>query len=143
MPVFALLVFSISYSFWRGGEPERLGAAILLAMTLLQAVSSALLPPRIDAVDPVAVIIDGFGVIAFGVIALYARRIWPVWATSLQILSLSSHFAKQLEPGTRGGIYMIMKGAPTLVVAVILLVGTVLHRRRMRTQVTDRAWSRW
>ena len=117
---------------------------ILLWMTSSLLVLAAVVrPPRLDTIDPVAVIIDVLGSLSFGALSLYARRAWPIWATAFQILSLTSHFAQGVDPAKHPGIYVVMKSGPTFLVLVALLIGTIFHRRRLRAQGSDAAWMGW
>ena len=139
---YALLVLSVSAAFLKGGAPERTGAAIIVVALVLEWVGRAFVPPDFDSIYPVAVIIDVIATASFGALSLYARRAWPIWATALQILSLTSHFAEGIAP-SHPGIYITMKSGPTLAVLVVLLLGTVFHLRRLRQFGSDPAWMGW
>jgi hypothetical protein len=139
---YALLVLSVSAAFWKGGAPERTGAAIVVATLTLELVGHSVEPPHLHSIDPVALIVDALTTVSFGALALHARRVWPIWATALQILSLSSHFAQGIEP-SHPGIYITMKSGPTLAVQVVLLLGTLFHLRRLRQFGSDPAWMNW
>jgi hypothetical protein len=139
---YALLVLSVSAALWKGGAPERTGAAIVITTLALEWVGRAFVPPDFNSIYPVAVIIDAIATASFGALSLYARRAWPIWATALQLLSLTSHFAQGIEP-SHPGIYLTMKSGPTLMVQVVLLLGTLFHRRRLRRYGRDLAWMGW
>jgi hypothetical protein len=141
---FATILFlSISFAFARGGAPERWGALVIVSMTGIQVASAFFQHQKYHSVDLASVIVDAYGVVGFGAIALYARRAWPIWATSLQILSLSSHFARQVDSGVSPMVYGLMKSSPTFFVLVALLVGTAAHRRRLRVRGADPGWMDW
>ena len=139
---YALLVLSVSAALLKGGAPERTGAAIVVATLALELVGLAFLPPQLHSIDPVALTIDALATVSYCALALYARRVWPIWATALQILSLTSHFAQGIEP-SHPGIYITMKSGPTLAVQVVLLLGTLFHLRRLRQFGSDPAWMKW
>jgi hypothetical protein len=138
-----ILILSISFAFARGGAPERWGALVVVTMTAIQVGSAFFHHQKFHSVDLGSVVVDAYGVIGFGAIALYAQRAWPIWATSLQILSLSSHFARQADEGVSPMVYAIMKSSPTFFVLVALLAGTVAHRRRLRVYGKDPGWMDW
>ena len=140
---YAVLVLAVVSALVQGGAPERLGAAIIVLLLVLQILAAVVRPPRLDTIDPVAVIIDVLGSLSFGALSLYARRAWPIWATAFQILSLNSHFAQGVDPAKHPGIYVVMKSGPTFLVLVALLIGTIFHRRRLRAQGSDAAWMGW
>jgi hypothetical protein len=139
----AILLLSIGFAFARGGGPEKWGALVIVTMTAIQVGSAFVEPRRFHEVDIASVVVDTYGVIGFGAIALYARRAWPIWATSLQILSLSSHFARQVDAGVSPLVYGLMKSSPTFFVLLALLVGTAAHRRRLRVHGKDPGWMDW
>jgi hypothetical protein len=139
---YALLVLSVSAAFLKGGMPERTGAAIIVVALALELVGLTIEPPHLHSIDPVAVTIDALVTLSYGALALHARRVWPIWATALQILSLTSHFAQGIEP-SHPGIYITMKSGPTLAVLVVLLLGTVFHWRRLRRFGNDPSWTDW
>jgi hypothetical protein len=140
---YALLTLSVVAAFLAGGSPERLGALIVLLMLVFELLGRAFVPLQLYSLDPLAVVIDVFGTVSFGALALYARRAWPIWATALQILSLTSHFAQGVDPGVHPGIYIVMKSGPTFLVFVVLAAGTGFHQRRLRRQGSDPAWMGW
>ena len=139
----AILLLSIGFAFARGGGPEKWGALVIVTMTAIQVGSASVEPRRFHEVDIASVVVDTYGVIGFGAIALYARRAWPIWAAALQILSLSSHFARQVDAGVSPMVYALMKSSPTFFVLLALLAGTVAHRRRLRAYGSDPGWMDW
>ena len=140
---YAFLVLSVTSAIFKGGAPERTGAAIIILGLMAESVGAAFVPIRLYSVDPVAVAIDIAVTISFGALSLYARRAWPIWATALQFLSVTSHFAQLVDPATHPGIYILMKSGPTFLVLVTLMAGTVRHQWRLRKRGTDPAWMDW
>jgi hypothetical protein len=138
-----ILILSIGFAFARGGAPERWGALVIVTMTAIQVATVFFAHQKFHSVDLASVIVDAYGVAGFGAIALYARRAWPIWATSLQILSLSSHFARQADAAVSPMVYALMKSSPTFFVLLALLVGTAAHRRRLRVHGKDPGWMDW
>ncbi len=128
---------------WKGGEPERWGGLIILAMWAIQSVGEFIVPSRYVALDPVAFLCDLVGVLGFGALALHARRVWPLLAAALQLLCLSAHFARWADLAIPPIVYALMRDGPTFVVMIVLLAGTVLHMRRVRRNGTDAAWQDW
>lgn len=116
---------------------------VILAMWALQSIGEFILPSHYQFVDPIAFLTDLVGTVGFGIIALHARRIWPLWATALQLLSLSAHFARWADLAIPRIVYALMRDGPTFIVMIVLLGGTILHIRRMHRGVTDNAWQNW
>jgi hypothetical protein len=140
---FLLLVVAVALAFWQGGAPERWGAAIILAMVLLQVGGESLLPSRFRSVDPTSLLTDAVGTAGFGYLALQARRIWPLWATSLQLLSLSAHFARWADIGIPPTVYAVMRGTPTFLALSAIAIGTILHVWRKQRLGNDPSWQDW
>lgn len=140
---FIVLILSVVSALWKGGKPERIGALIILAMAVLQFGFLAVVPRYYRSVDLVSVLVDGVGLVGFGALAVYAHRIWPIWAASLQLLSLASHFSRGVDANVKPLVYVFMKSGPTFLVMIALLLGTILHCRRLRLAGSDRAWTEW
>jgi hypothetical protein len=123
---------------WRfGGTPERAGAAVLAAMVAVTLVGYLLLSsPIFRTVDPVGLSVDLIGLIGFSWIGIVSRRLWPLWAGSLQLLSTGAHFVRALEIPVRPAVYYWMKGVPTLGVIVLLALGTWAHWRKRNSSQT-------
>ena len=126
-----------------GGQPERMGAFTHIGLFLVQAVAYLVLPPQFLQVDNSAIMADALGLAAFGWIALSANRIWPIWAASLQLLSMMGHFARwaQIEIGAYA--YVLLKSVPTAVSLLVLLIGVIAHRKRLTRIGTDPSWVDW
>jgi len=140
---FLLLVIALVLAFWRGGAPERCGAGVVLAMVLVQFGGESVLPSSFRSVDPTSLMADAVGTAGFGVLALQARRIWPLWATSLQLLSLSAHFARWADIGIPPTVYAVMRGTPTFLALAAIAIGTILHLWRERRHGDDPSWQDW
>ncbi|WP_156135421.1 hypothetical protein [Novosphingobium malaysiense] len=140
---FLLLALAVPVAVWKGGTPERFGAAAILFMWGLQSVGDRILPSGWTSVDTFSFLSDVTGFLAFGYLALEARRIWPLWATSLQILSLSAHFARWADITIHPMVYAVMRGAPTFGALIAILLGVLFHLRRLRRDGSDPAWQIW
>ena len=140
---FLVLIFSVGLALWKGGAPERLGALVFVLMAVVQALVMVFIPSQFTRVDLDSLVTDLIGFLGFGYLALEARRFWPIWAASLQILSLSAHFARWADIGIYPIVYAVMRGAPTFGVAVAIFIGTILHWHRLRRHGWDRSWQSW
>lgn len=116
---------------------------VIIAMWVLQTIGESIHPSQFVRVDPFPFFSDLVGTIGFGIIAVHARRAWPIWAAALQLLSLSAHFARWADLQIPGIVYALMRGGPTFVVILVLLGGTVLHICRMQRSGHDRPWENW
>lgn len=130
-------------AFTRGGEPERRGALVLIAMPSWQYSAHFFLPPQFTSTDAVSLITDAIGLVGFGIIALGAKRVWPIWASAFQLLSLSGHFARWAELSFDPIIYAWMRTLPTAGAILALLIGTLAHIRRRARTGADPSWQDW
>ena len=96
--VMAAAVITVTFAFWKGDEPERMGAAayalVFLAATMIKGGAAANVPRwGVTALEIILLIV-------FIVIAQHSRRAWPVWAASFQGLNVTSHVlvAASLRP---------------------------------------------
>jgi hypothetical protein len=134
-----LLAFTaIALAAGFGGIPERFGAAIIALMAILGLVGQMVLPPRYGSVDPAGLAQDLLAFIGFSSIGIYSKRVWPLWAAALQLLSVGAHFVRALEIPVRPIVYAWMKSGPTWGVLLILIIGTMINYRRRRRQSTGR-----
>ncbi|WP_188770112.1 hypothetical protein [Novosphingobium endophyticum] len=140
---FLLLPLSLALAAWKGGVPERLGALVIVVMAVVQWIAILFDPSEFVSVDPASLITDAVGAVGFGILAVQARRIWPIWAASLQLLSLSAHFARWADIGVPPFVYALMRGAPTFLVLIALLLGTILHMMRLKRHGADPSWQDW
>ncbi|MCJ2178118.1 hypothetical protein [Novosphingobium album (ex Hu et al. 2023)] len=140
---FLILILSVGLGLWKGGAPERTGALVFVAMALVQAAVMSVIPSHFVKVDPDSLMTDLIGFLGFGYLALEARRFWPIWATSLQILSLSAHFVRWADIGIHPLVYAVMRGGPTFGAAIAILIGTLSHWRRLHRHGFDASWQTW
>ena len=78
----ALVFSAITVALWLGESPEKTGAKIILAQVLINVIGHRILAFHYVKIDPVSAFVDAIGMIGFCAIALYARRIWPLWLGS-------------------------------------------------------------
>lgn len=85
----ALTVAVGLFAFWKGDEPEKIGAGsyvfLWFATILIQkdrGISN--LPWSMFALDTIMLVV-------LGALAWKSRRTWPVWASALQLLAVASH----------------------------------------------------
>lgn len=118
-----------------GGFPERCGAAIIVMMALIGFVGQLLVAPRYGEVDPARLMQDVIAFLGFSWIGINAKRVWPLWAAALQLLSVGAHFVRLIRMPMHPLVYAWMKSGPTWGVLIVLIAGSILyHRRRLRFQ---------
>ena len=143
LAVFSYLLWfaAIGLGFWRGGSPERVFAAILAAMFLLDRTGHLLLGNRPDLpVDLLHMVIDLAVFVAMCSVSLKARRYWPLWASSCQLISLFTHLGWALETRLPPAVYLVVNIAPSYLIFLSVIGGTLMHRRRMARRGADPSW---
>lgn len=140
--IFFILLFvtSVGYALWRGGKPERAVAIILILMLSIDAFVHAITPATYAKTDPGHFVIDALGWVAFLFIALRARRMWPLWVSSLQTISLIAHITKLLNYSIPPLVYAIMQVSSSYPLLIILMIGTYAHQTRLRQTGSDPPW---
>ena len=137
----ATLVLSVGFAFWKGGPPERLCAAVIVAMAVIQPIAHLVIPTRFDKIDIVNLTIDLMAFAGMTAIALFADRKWPSWTAALQLLACAAHFVRILSIKVEPLVYATMTVGPTFAVFCILVIGTEMHRRRLQRLGVDPSWA--
>lgn len=129
---YAIMVGSLTYAWVRGGDAERTAVLLLAGFFTFRLVAHQLLPPHFATLDPFAAAQDFIGFAGFVWIGLRARRYWPLIAAALQLLSLSAHIARAIAIPIHEWAYALTKSVPTLLVYIVLIIGTANYARRVR-----------
>ncbi|KQN39334.1 hypothetical protein ASG37_07055 [Sphingomonas sp. Leaf407] len=128
--LFALLFWAVflgvnGYAAWRGGRPERIGAAInvigciaTLVVRLLSA--SAWLPAALSVLT-----IDFAVAAGFFWLAVRTTRFWPVWAFGFTLANLLVSIAAALLPAVAPFVYHTGLGLYAYLAFAALALGTM------------------
>lgn len=136
-----LLVVSTGYAFWRGGAPERIGAAVVLGGTLASffAVSGA--RARWLNLETGLLVVDATMLAAILILVVRANRLWPIPMAALLIVQVAGHFLKTLDPHIYPFLYWLTSSLWSYLVVAILMVATRNHRRRRKIRGQDPSWN--
>lgn len=142
MPVlfFTLLFASCFYAAFRGGTPERVAAAILIAAVAASAVALGTSAHRYMRTEIADMAVDTAMTLAFVALALKAQRYWPIWVSMVQVDIVATHlvmFSAETQPFS----YWLMQALWSYPAPILLAIGTVRHRRRLKLYGVDPAWS--
>jgi hypothetical protein len=128
------LILSIAvciYALWRGGPAERYGAAIYLAGWAL----TTLVEGQYGSFKPAVMAVDTATLVAFVVLALWARKIWTLLIAACQLDAVLSHVAVLLAPKFDSVSYITVVGFwGGYGLLVCLAVGTYSYRRERRAE---------
>lgn len=140
--IFLILLLGVCiYSLWRGGAPERIAAASVLAATVATAVFRSEVETRFMNVEVGIFIIDTLLLIVLSAIMLRADRGWPILVCALHLCTVGAHAVKYIDPTMVRVTYVVMGVAWSWPMVIALGVGTWRHRRRLLALGYDRDWS--
>lgn len=129
------------FAFWRGGPPEKIAAAIIIAWIVADIGYHLVYGPSgFETVDPVHIVLDGAELIAISWLALCANRVWPLWAAAAQLICVAGHLAAYIEPGGMRLAYWAMTQIPPFVQLIALIAGAGAHAARLRRVGSYRSW---
>jgi hypothetical protein len=117
---------------WRGGGPERAGAAILFGTFLMDEIyHMAAGAHQFLIFDPVELAIDLFSLAAFSALAVRANRFWPMVLAALQLMAVVGHLAASSELGMQRA-YWAMTEPPVVLGVITLALGLAAHVLRVQ-----------
>ncbi|WP_422346281.1 hypothetical protein [Parasphingorhabdus sp.] len=128
------------YALWRGGAPERTIAISYFATWVLDRSVHYFTPAEYAEMDPGHLVIDFIIWLLFFVVAMRARRFWPLCLVSLQTIALVAHTAKFMDVTIVPRAYFVMQYATSFPVLITLAIGTYCHQRRLTIYGTDPSW---
>lgn len=146
-PYFALLLMLATTAFagFKGGTPERLGAAMIVVAWVAMLVAEVIAQPATPVVT--YLVLDGLVAIGFLVVAVRYSSLWLGGAMMCQAVAFGAH-AMRLSDNTRilwhgANVYVLIMNVVGYLVLLILIGGTsaTIGRRRRadREKVEDRA----
>lgn len=136
------LIFSLCFAAWKGGAPERLAAAIYFAgaaASLLVAQGET--PGRgfRDVATPLLIVDLSLGV-GLTLLAVGANRLWLIGASAAQWVAVLAHVVRAVEPKIIPTSYAFLTVIWSWPMVVLLLAGTIAHRRRLVAAVLVPDW---
>jgi hypothetical protein len=138
---YTLLLLCWSYAALRGGAPERIGATVILAGSLLTLATLSTRSSSYGSVETGVFVVDLACLTAFLVLALRAERFWPTWVAALQLLGTSGHLVKLVDPTLLPRAYAFAAIFWTYPMLLLLVLGTWRHQQRLKRFGVDRSWS--
>ena len=139
-----LAIIAICALPWFVGEaPEKIGSLVTMAMYAVGLAGFAAVGRGYHHADLIGVGSDLVGFLGFSAIALFARRIWPIWVSSLQLLAVTTHVARALDLHFPPLVYAVMRVSPTYAGLAIMLIGTIACWRRKQLGDNALPWLNW
>lgn len=129
-----------------GGGPERAVAAIftgvimgpLIAFRLWATTGSMMF----GELAPIYVALDVTALVGFVLIGLNANRNYPLWIAGFQIVAVGAHLVQGLIGSVSPVAYVLLAVGPSYCQLVLMLVGLLRHRARIRRFGAYRDWRR-
>jgi hypothetical protein len=136
----ALLLTVSVWTLSRGGAPERIAIlAILFAVAATIAVASN----RIFGSREIGIfVVDVVLTLMICTLAMLAERFWPLWLSAILIVGVMLQLAIWYAPHYYRDVYLILHAMSAYPTLILILVGTLRHRHRLRRDGHDPAWSR-
>lgn len=144
IPYQLFMLGAAAFVLAKGGAPERYGVVTIICMAVFQIIMEVVTPSRFINVDAASVGADLIGFLGFGVLALHARRVWPLFAVALQIIALSAHYARWASLEMSPAAYSVMRNIPTTTIVALMLAAAIsctVKRRRGRIDIPWQNWS--
>ena len=136
------LVVCLSAIFW-GGKPERIIALVWLVLfegvdALYHAIWDSNF--QLERLDVFHASLDLVGLVVFLAVALSANRMYVLWIAAFQLLSATSHIARELADAISPVAYAVMAIAPSWGILLSLAFGLIAHVRRKKEFGEYRDW---
>ncbi len=130
---FGFLFATCSYAAWCGGWPERAGAGIMVAATVLTIIAATTFYPSWQGPEVGIFLVDLMVLAAFVNLALYSDRYWPLWVTSFHLIAVTIHVATLVDRSVAALAYANAAEFWAYPEMLMLAYGTWNHRRRKRS----------
>lgn len=126
-----VLIAACSYAGWRGGWPERAGAAIMVIGSVLTVIAANSFYPGWNSPEAGIFVVDLLVLAAFGNLALSSDRYWPLWVTSFHLIAVTIHLASLADRSVAALAYASAQEFWAYPMLAGIAVGTWNYRRRL------------
>lgn len=125
-----------------GAAPERICVATLFTVTYGDPLYHVLAGHGAiyGTVDIGHLVIDVGVAAIFVAVALRANRVYPLWLAAFQLVSVLSHFAREVTDSFPKLAYGLMSYGPFYIILLIMAGGLIFHARRSRHLGPYRSW---
>lgn len=139
--IYLLLLVSCSlYGLARGGAPERIGVALLLSAVVASSLTPLMTSTRFQGIEIGLLIVDSLLFVAVTVLALRANRYWTMWWAAVKLNTIITHLL-MLTPAVMPWPYAVGNALWSYPSPLLIAIGALRHRRRLRRTGADPAWS--
>lgn len=124
-----LAVFALAW--WKGGPPERYGASLKMATSLIALVIHIVL--KQESISGALLVADGVLAVGFLLLAIRYASLWTGACMILQAGQFSLHAWYLVAELERDRFYAVANNLVTLGILVCILLGTIVAWRRKAT----------
>ena len=135
-----LLITSSLFAAIRGGPPERIAAASLLAAALASVAVATTFKDRFHHVETGILSVDISLLSILLWLAHRSTRFWPIWIAGFLAAEVFVHLVRPVLPESFTQEYMDAIALWAWFAQIILIIATIRHRRRLRTFGVDIPW---
>lgn len=128
--LWGLLLAVCAFAFTRGGEPERWGAGLILAITVAGAVGDAFLPHEVFLVA--RLVAEGALALGFLFIAIRYASLWLGGVMLLQAVQFSLQAFYFVTHRAHDATYVVINNIDFFGILACLTAGTLAASRRRR-----------
>jgi hypothetical protein len=135
----AFWLSAAGYAILRGGPAERIGAAILLWLSVGVFVTQPFLALGYH-LDKGAFLIDLIGLAGFLYLGLKSDRTWTIWACSAQVIAVVGHIVSFVALNQAALAYGVMTRGPAYIQCLALLIGTRAYSKKAAKDANSIFW---
>jgi drug/metabolite transporter superfamily protein YnfA len=125
----AMTLASCGYAAAAGGEDGRWAALLILSASLLS-IPAILLGRSWMRTEVAVLAVDVLLLAGLYWLSLRSRRFFPIWMTGFHLVAVTTHISTLLAPEFTPRIYRAMGTLWAVPMAVSMVLGIVLDRRR-------------
>jgi hypothetical protein len=129
----ACLVGCCGYALACGGRPERWGAGINLAGSMVTLLVGLLTPAIWQSAMAGLSLIDLLVALGFLALAIGTTRYWPIWAFGFSTAGVTAHLARAIQHSVPAMAYFRSEAVWAYPSLAALAIGTWNARRRRKT----------
>lgn len=137
---FVFLLASCAYAFVRGGPPERACAALMMVGAALTLLIMPDVGTRYGHFETGVFAVDFALLVAFVGLALCCERYWPMWISSMQLVTVVSHIVGVIVATSTAWAYAMAVSLWSYPMILLMVIGTVRHQQRIKQHKVDTDW---
>lgn len=125
------LLCATGFALFAGGRPERTGATAIFVAACLSVPSTSFYASPETGLLLIDILLLG----VFLWLLASTDRYWPIWAVGFQLVTVTTHLAKMLQPDVVAAAYANFADLWAYPIMAALTIGTFQHRRRLRGMI--------